>query len=111
MSRGYTSAVILRGAAARLIAVCRAGGEGGSVITARLRCILVAFAVLASLAPLAADEGWVIERLHVEFDLQTDGSIEVREAFDVDFRALERHGILRDLVAQQIYDQERNRRY
>jgi hypothetical protein len=58
-----------------------------------------------------AGEGWVIERLHADFMLGQDGVIDVREAFDVDFRALRRHGILRDVVAMQSYNLEYNRRY
>lgn len=59
----------------------------------------------------AGGEGWVIERLHVDFDVRPDASIVVREAFDVDFRTLQRHGILRDVVAVQSYDLDDNRRY
>jgi uncharacterized membrane protein YgcG len=74
--------------------------------------LLIALAALAGFAHAsAADEGWVIQRLHVAFDVRADASIDVREEFDVDFRTLERHGILRDIVAVQVYDQDYNRRY
>ena len=79
------------------------------MVTRRLLIALVALA--GSVPVLAADEGWVIERLHVTFDIRADASIDVREEFDVDFRGLERHGILRDIVAVQVYDQTYNRRY
>ena len=76
------------------------------------RRLLIALLLLATFATeLAADEGWVIQRLHVEFNLREDAAIDVREEFDVDFRGLERHGILRDIVVAQIYDQDRDRRY
>ena len=77
-----------------------------------LLLIILIFGLIGSVTPVAeADEGWVIERLYVEFDVQPDGSINVREEIDVDFRGLQRHGILRDLVTLQAYDQQRNRRY
>lgn len=62
-------------------------------------------------APLTADEGWVIERLNIRLDIQRDGTIDAREAIDVDFRGLERHGIYRDLTYRFTYDAEHNRQY
>ena len=55
-------------------------------------------------AALAADEGWLIERLDIQLAIQRDGSIAAHEAIDVDFRGLERHGIFRDIVALVDYD-------
>ena len=76
------------------------------------RRLLIVLAALAGFAPgLAADEGWVIQRLHVAFDVRADASIDVREEFDVDFRTVERHGILRDIVAVQVYDEDYDRHY
>ena len=58
-----------------------------------------------------ADEGWVIERFAIRYDIQRDSSIAVHEALDVDFRDLSRHGIFRDIVYLQIYDEKRDREY
>jgi hypothetical protein len=61
--------------------------------------------------PAAADEGWVIERLEIRLEIGRDGSIAATEAFDVDFRGIEKHGIYRDLRYLFEYDAERNREY
>jgi uncharacterized membrane protein YgcG len=73
---------------------------------------LVLVAGLALLAaPIAADEGWLIERLDITYDVQRDGSISVAEAIDVDFRGLAKHGIFRDVARRQGYDETRYRTY
>ena len=60
----------------------------------------------------AAQEGWVIERVDIRLDVRPDGSILATETFEVDFRDLPgKHGLLRDLVVMQGYDEEHNRRY
>src|SRR5438034_8971075 len=45
----------------------------------------------------------------VRYDLQTDGSFNVREDLAVDFDALERHGIFRDMPVEYKYDDNSNR--
>jgi uncharacterized membrane protein YgcG len=75
-------------------------------------CIALAAAWLAAGAPVLAQEGWTIDRADIELEIQRDGTIHALEAFDVDFRQLpEKHGLLRDLVVRQQYDQDRDRRY
>ncbi len=81
------------------------------MIRAPSRAWLALAAVLLIPAGLGADEGWVIDRLNIRLEIQRDGSIEAREAIDVDFRGLERHGIYRDLAYLFTYDVERNRKY
>jgi uncharacterized membrane protein YgcG len=77
----------------------------------RLRTVLCAVIVLLTVPSARADEGWVIERLDFRLDIQSDSSIEAREAIDVDFRGLAHHGIYRDVVALQTYDGTSNRQY
>lgn len=45
----------------------------------------------------AQDTGWVIDQFHADLTLQPDATIIVVESIDVDFGALQRHGIFRDL--------------
>lgn len=44
-----------------------------------------------------ADEGWVIEGYASELDIQESGVVNVTEIIDVDFGALTKHGIYRDI--------------
>ena len=62
-------------------------------------------------SPVAAQEGWVIERFNATYDIQADGSVQVSERIEVDFRSLRRNGIFRDLLIEQEYDAESNRIY
>ena len=71
---------------------------------------LVATALLAiPRASFAQD--WVIDQLDFRLAIQPDTSIQATEALDVDFRGLERHGIFRDIVVLQTFDEKTNRRY
>jgi hypothetical protein len=71
----------------------------------------VAAGLLLAAALVSADEGWVIERLDVRLTIRPDSSIQASEALDVDFRGLERHGIFREIVSLQRFDDKTNRRY
>jgi uncharacterized membrane protein YgcG len=71
----------------------------------------LALAGALAYASAPADEGWVIERMHVGMTIQPDGRVETVERLDVDFRGLEKHGIFRDITYLQIFDGEHNRRY
>lgn len=75
------------------------------------RLIPVLVAALLVAPAIAADEGWVIERLQVRIEIQPDGTLAVVDALDVDFRGASKHGILRDIRNRFIYDAERNREY
>jgi len=70
----------------------------------------VLLALLAG-GSVIADEGWVIERLDIRYDIQSDGTVNVAEAIDVDFRGLEKHGIFRDITRRQVFDPGRYRDY
>jgi uncharacterized membrane protein YgcG len=78
-----------------------------------MRRFLLAVAVSALVVAVpAADEGWVIERMHIQLDIQPDGMVNVIEALDVDFLGLpDKHGIFRDIVYLQDFDRENYRRY
>ncbi len=52
---------------------------------------------LAAVAAATADEGWVIERFHVDIAIQKSGQFKVIETIAVDFGDLEKHGIFRDI--------------
>lgn len=73
-------------------------------------CAVVALAV-PTLVALAADEGWVINRFEARFDIQPDGTVAVLEAVDVDFGALSKHGIYRDIPYLFSYDRTHTRQY
>ncbi len=62
-------------------------------------------------APIAADEGWVIERLAVRLQIEPSGDLLAFEQFDVDFRGQPHHGIFRDIRFQFAYDQDHLREY
>jgi len=73
---------------------------------------ILALGLVAALASgLAADEGWLIERMEVAIAIQSDGSLRFAEAIDVDFRGLVKHGIYRDITAVLIFDDTNNRQY
>lgn len=57
----------------------------------------------------AQDEGWIIRSFDVRYELQTNGSFNVREDIAVDFGTLERHGIFRDMPVEYKYDDNNNR--
>jgi uncharacterized protein (TIGR04222 family) len=74
--------------------------------------VAVAMAIAGlALVHAAPDEGWRIERMAIELDIAPDASVTAREAIDVDFRGLQRHGILRDLDDRLIFDGTHDRRY
>jgi uncharacterized membrane protein YgcG len=79
--------------------------------TAGSRALLTVVAAASLSVPVTADEGWVIDRLDIQFDIQRDGTIRAREAFDVDFKDLSRHGIFRDISYRFTYDENRDREY
>lgn len=76
------------------------------------RALIAAFAIaVAAVAIVIADEGWVIDRMHVTFDVRPDGTAATVEEIDVDFRGLERHGIYREIRYLLGFDETRNREY
>ena len=77
----------------------------------RLVPFVVAAAVLLAAPSASFAEDWVIDNLDFRLAIQPDASIQSAEALDIDFRGLERHGIFRDIVSIQTYDDKTNRRY
>ncbi|MEZ5318823.1 MAG: DUF2207 domain-containing protein [Vicinamibacterales bacterium] len=73
------------------------------------RVVLAALLVLPAI--VSADEGWVIERMHVRIEIQPDASFTAAEAIDVDFKGLEKHGIYRDIPVKFAWDDEHLRVY
>lgn len=67
------------------------------------------FVVLA--VPLSADEGWVVNRLDIQYTVRSNGAVEALESVDVDFRGLSRHGIFRDITRRQQFDETYDRTY
>ena len=56
-----------------------------------------------------ADEGWVINEFDARITVRSDGSLLVREALSVDFRGLQKHGLLRDIPVVYRYDSTHDR--
>ncbi|HEX7778924.1 MAG TPA: DUF2207 domain-containing protein, partial [Vicinamibacterales bacterium] len=74
--------------------------------------IALALAVVALAVSLrAADEGWIIERLNSRIEVESDGTLSILEALDVDFRGLSKHGIFRDILYVLDFDATNNREY
>lgn len=72
----------------------------------------LALATIALFArPAAADEGWVITSFATDISIQRDASLHIVEAIDLDFGALQRHGIFRDIPVRYHYDDTHLRVY
>ncbi|MEO8538317.1 MAG: DUF2207 domain-containing protein [bacterium] len=67
------------------------------------RTVLLLLVVVAAASALLdarphqafADEGWVIDSYDVNYDIQTDGTIDATETIHADFGSLSKHGIFR----------------
>ena len=83
------------------------------VAVAIFALIAAAAAVSAGISArhAAADEGWTIDRFAANIDVQTDGSLLIVEAIDVDFGSLDKHGIFREIPIEYDYDAKSNRIY
>ncbi|MBI5288307.1 MAG: DUF2207 domain-containing protein [Chloroflexi bacterium] len=62
-------------------------------------------------ARAGADTGWKIEGFRSEIAIQRDGTLLITETIDVDFAALEKHGIFREIPIEYSYDSEHHRIY
>jgi hypothetical protein len=54
--------------------------------------------------PAAADEGWVIRSFDAQYSVDKTGVVHATESISVDFGALQRHGIFRDVPVQYPFD-------
>ena len=84
----------------------------------RIRLLLAAFVALLLLAAavprdVRADEGWTIDRFASAIEIQHDGTLLITESIDVDFGALEKHGVFRDIPIEYTIpgDDQHNRIY
>ncbi len=67
--------------------------------------LAVVAALLLLAAPAVADDGWVIDRFVSDIEIQSDGTLLITEAIDVDFLTLQdRHGILRSIPVRYQWD-------
>ena len=68
--------------------------------------LLAALAMLVVFAaPIAADDGWIIDRYASDIEVQRDGGLLITDAIDVDFQRLtDRHGIFRDIPVRYRWD-------
>lgn len=67
--------------------------------------LTVVSALLLFAAPVAADDGWVIDRFASDIEVQRDGGLLITEAIDVDFLQLnDRHGIFREIPVRYQWD-------
>ena len=66
---------------------------------------------LAFATPALADEGWVIERFAADITIDKDSSLHIVEAIDVNFGALQKHGIFRTIPVRYRWDDAHVRRY
>ncbi len=79
---------------------------------ALLRLIAVSGLVIAAMTPAAAaDTGWTIDAFRADITIQADGSLAIVETIDVDFGALQKHGIFRTIPTKYRYDDRRDRVY
>lgn len=70
----------------------------GGIVLAAVLVAAAAAMLLAATDPAAAQEaGWTIERFDVELVAGADGTVTVTEEIAVDFGALRRHGIFRNI--------------
>lgn len=82
----------------------------------RVRTLLTLAAALAMLFAAMprdahADEGWTIERFAAQIAIQRDGSLLITESIDVDFAALVKHGIFREIpIEYSIPGDDKHRR-
>jgi hypothetical protein len=71
----------------------------------------VALAILPALPAAAASDDERITSYDVQLAVQTDGSMRVQETLGYDFGGNQRHGIEREIVTEQRYDDTHDRRF
>lgn len=70
-----------------------------------LFAFLIFFFVFPS--PVAAEEGWEIDRFRSDIAIQPSGEVQVTETITVDFNQLEKHGIFRDIPIEYQSNEEK----
>jgi uncharacterized protein (TIGR04222 family) len=76
---------------------------------AALAAVIASLALLAGLA--SADEGWVITSFAADISIQRDSSLRIVEAINLDFGALQKHGIFRTIPVRYQWDDTHVRVY
>jgi len=74
-----------------------------------LAVVLMGIGLTITTAPAAADEGWTITSFHSDITVSNDSTLNVEENIQVDFGALQKHGIFRTIPLRYHYDQNRDR--
>ena len=74
-----------------------------------LLVLLACLALSRASGARAQDTGWTIDRFAAEIHVNADASFDVHEAIDVDFGALRKHGIFRDIPVQYSFDATHDR--
>ena len=72
---------------------------------------VVALTIAAATPVAAADTGWTIESFRSDIAIRSTGSLTIVETIDVDFGALQKHGIFRAIPTRYRYDERRDRTY
>ena len=67
--------------------------------------------LIAARPVAAADTGWTIEAFHADIAIRPTGLIAIVETIDVDFGALQKHGIYRTIPTRYRFDDGRDRTY
>jgi uncharacterized membrane protein YgcG len=76
-----------------------------------LTCTLALGWLATASPPAAGQTGERITDYTVDIEIEGDGTLVVHEAITYDFGGTQRHGIIRDLVRRERYDDEHDRRY
>lgn len=70
---------------------------------------VVVFSVALGTTVRAADTDWVITSFDAQITIQSDGRLVVNETIDVDFRALQKHGIFRHIPVRYAWPNEQRK--
>jgi len=74
---------------------------------AAVASVLVLAALLAAAAPARADDGgWTINSFDAQIQIGADGRVFVTETLAVDFGALTRHGVFRDIPVKYVWTKD-----
>jgi uncharacterized membrane protein YgcG len=78
---------------------------------ARAAAVLAVLVLSVALGTTArgADTDWVINSFDAQIAIQSDGRLVVNETIDVDFRALSKHGIFRDIPVRYAWPSEKRK--
>ena len=60
--------------------------------------------VLAASTPARAQESWVVRSFDASYEITDDGRVHVTEDIFVDFGTLQRHGLLREIPVEFVYE-------